>query len=191
MKLLHVLGCFYSPKQCSCHFEWKSPQHIFVAWFPGFTSALFLLKCHHAVLFPQADSSDESFLLRAEDLEARVEALHQEGRRVRAFMLVHPNNPLGDVYSPQLLSDLMDVCARYAIWISRLLCSLTLSVFPLSHLVFFTDTRSTSSATKSTPFPFSLTKTSRPLARPSAVSSAFLTRIQIALTSCGDWVRWV
>lgn len=40
MKLLHVLGCFYSPKQCSCHFEWKSPQHIFVAWFPGFTSAL-------------------------------------------------------------------------------------------------------------------------------------------------------
>ncbi|ROT69908.1 1-aminocyclopropane-1-carboxylate synthase-like protein 1 [Penaeus vannamei] len=67
------------------------------------------------VLRQEADSSDESFLLRAEDLEARVEALHQEGRRVRAFMLVHPNNPLGDVYSPQLLSDLMDVCARHEI----------------------------------------------------------------------------
>ncbi|XP_063594441.1 1-aminocyclopropane-1-carboxylate synthase-like protein 1 [Penaeus indicus] len=67
------------------------------------------------VLRQEVSSSSESFLLRAEDLEARIEALRQEGRRVRAFMLVHPNNPLGDVYSPQLLTDLMGVCARHEV----------------------------------------------------------------------------
>ncbi|XP_042856908.1 1-aminocyclopropane-1-carboxylate synthase-like protein 1 [Penaeus japonicus] len=77
----------------------------------------------------EADSSGESFLPRAEDLEAQIESLRQEGRRVRAFMLVHPNNPLGDVYSPQLLASLMHVCARHEVhFISDEIYAL--SIFP-------------------------------------------------------------
>jgi len=37
------------------------------------------------------------------------------GRAVKAFFLVNPNNPLGEVYSSELVLQLMEVCHRSAL----------------------------------------------------------------------------
>jgi hypothetical protein len=37
------------------------------------------------------------------------------GKTVKAFFLVNPNNPLGEVYSSQLVLQLMEVCHRSAL----------------------------------------------------------------------------
>lgn len=60
----------------------------------------------------QGEDSKTSFILEAEALRSCIQSIKASGRRVRAFILLHPHNPLGDVYTPELLHDLMDVCAR-------------------------------------------------------------------------------
>lgn len=60
----------------------------------------------------QDGDSKTSFILEPEALRSHIQSLKASGHRVRAFILLHPNNPLGDVYAPELLHDLMDVCAR-------------------------------------------------------------------------------
>jgi hypothetical protein len=45
------------------------------------------------------------------------------GRAVKAFFLVNPNNPLGEVYSSELVLQLMEVCHRSALvlWVILIL----------------------------------------------------------------------
>lgn len=61
------------------------------------------------------DGNGESFGLNPEDLESRIVFLKESGKRVRAFIFLHPQNPLGDVYSPQLLTQLLHICAKYEV----------------------------------------------------------------------------
>ncbi|KAK8404037.1 hypothetical protein O3P69_000243 [Scylla paramamosain] len=58
------------------------------------------------------DSEGRTFNLQPEALERRINELRAQDRRVRAFLLISPQNPLGEVYSPVLLKQLLDVCAR-------------------------------------------------------------------------------
>ncbi|XP_076064842.1 1-aminocyclopropane-1-carboxylate synthase-like protein 1 [Oratosquilla oratoria] len=61
------------------------------------------------------DNAEESFRLCKEAVEDKILETQSAGRRVRALILVNPNNPLGDVYSPGLLIDIMKICAKYEV----------------------------------------------------------------------------
>lgn len=54
-----------------------------------------------------------TFDLRPEDVEERIVQLTSEGKRVRGLVLLHPHNPLGTSYSPELLRKIFAVCARH------------------------------------------------------------------------------
>ena len=56
-----------------------------------------------------------TFELNADVLETTIMEQKALGRAVKAFFLVNPNNPLGEVYSPQLVLQLMEVCHRSAL----------------------------------------------------------------------------
>lgn len=53
-----------------------------------------------------------TFDLNADILEATIMEQKAAGRTLKAFFLVNPNNPLGEVYSSQLVLQLMEVCHR-------------------------------------------------------------------------------
>ncbi|XP_076064845.1 putative inactive 1-aminocyclopropane-1-carboxylate synthase-like protein 2 isoform X2 [Oratosquilla oratoria] len=59
------------------------------------------------------DNAGESFQLCKEAVEDKIVEALSAKRRVRAFILVNPNNPLGDVYPPSLILDIMKICAKY------------------------------------------------------------------------------
>ncbi|XP_069678877.1 probable inactive 1-aminocyclopropane-1-carboxylate synthase-like protein 2 [Periplaneta americana] len=56
-----------------------------------------------------------TFELNAEILETTIMEQKAAGRKVKAFFLVNPSNPLGEVYSPELVLQLMEVCQRYGL----------------------------------------------------------------------------
>uniref|UniRef100_A0A2P2IBW4 1-aminocyclopropane-1-carboxylate synthase-like protein 1 n=1 Tax=Hirondellea gigas TaxID=1518452 RepID=A0A2P2IBW4_9CRUS len=56
---------------------------------------------------------ERDFELQAVDLENRIQELTSEGKVVRVFILVNPQNPTGDIYPEALLRDLLNVCAKY------------------------------------------------------------------------------
>lgn len=70
------------------------------------------VKVEPLELLEEEDSEGRTFSLQPEALERRVKELRAQGRVVRGFLLVNPQNPLGEVYSPALLTQLLDVCAR-------------------------------------------------------------------------------
>jgi bifunctional pyridoxal-dependent enzyme with beta-cystathionase and maltose regulon repressor activities len=55
----------------------------------------------------------DDFRLTPALLEQQLQQLRDEGARVGLVVLVNPHNPLGDVYSPHLVLDLLRVCARF------------------------------------------------------------------------------
>jgi histidinol-phosphate/aromatic aminotransferase/cobyric acid decarboxylase-like protein len=66
--------------------------------------------------------------LNANILEATIMEQKAAGRTVKAFFLVNPNNPLGDVYSSQLVLQLMEVCHRSVLVLLDLLIPGTFGV---------------------------------------------------------------
>ncbi|PNF40153.1 hypothetical protein B7P43_G09761 [Cryptotermes secundus] len=56
-----------------------------------------------------------AFELNGDLLEDTIMEQKATGRVVKAFYLVNPNNPLGEVYSPQLVLQLMEVCHRHGL----------------------------------------------------------------------------
>jgi hypothetical protein len=62
-----------------------------------------------------------TFDLNADILEATIMEQKAAGRTLKAFFLVNPNNPLGEVYSSQLVLQLMEVCHRSALALLDLL----------------------------------------------------------------------
>ncbi|KAJ9597570.1 hypothetical protein L9F63_011571 [Diploptera punctata] len=56
-----------------------------------------------------------TFELTAALLEDGIRDHIARGKNVKGFMLVNPNNPLGDVYSPELVVELLFVCNKYDI----------------------------------------------------------------------------
>ncbi|KAK7084311.1 hypothetical protein SK128_002086 [Halocaridina rubra] len=60
----------------------------------------------------EEDETGESFSLKAKDLDERIVSLKNSGKNVRVFILLHPQNPLGDIYSPELIMQLLHVCAK-------------------------------------------------------------------------------
>ncbi|XP_076064837.1 putative inactive 1-aminocyclopropane-1-carboxylate synthase-like protein 2 [Oratosquilla oratoria] len=71
------------------------------------------LDIHPVALRAKPDSEGRTFQLRVEEVEAKVNEAKATGRRVRAFILVNPQNPLGEVYPPDLLLDLLNLCAKH------------------------------------------------------------------------------
>ncbi|CAL4075496.1 unnamed protein product, partial [Meganyctiphanes norvegica] len=66
-------------------------------------------------LSEKPNSDGISFFLDHTMLESRIQEVKSKGQSVRAFILLHPHNPLGDVYSHEHIRKLMHVCARYQI----------------------------------------------------------------------------
>lgn len=55
------------------------------------------------------------FQLRPDVIEAAIKKALKSGRVVRGVLLVNPNNPLGDVYSADLIYEILKLCHRYSI----------------------------------------------------------------------------
>jgi len=62
---------------------------------------------------PPGPDGAAPYALDVKCLEAAYLKAKDEGKRVKAFVLVNPNNPLGSVYSAQQVSDVLDFCAKY------------------------------------------------------------------------------
>ncbi|XP_066557120.1 1-aminocyclopropane-1-carboxylate synthase-like protein 1 isoform X1 [Amia ocellicauda] len=60
----------------------------------------------------QSGSEDRPFHLTVEKLERALEEARQEGINVRAIILINPHNPLGDVYSPSEMQELLEFAKR-------------------------------------------------------------------------------
>ena len=63
-------------------------------------------------LIPQLDENGKSFELKSEALEEKIIELKNKGDNVKGFILVNPNNPLGEIYPPDLVLRLATVCAK-------------------------------------------------------------------------------
>ncbi|XP_048806787.1 1-aminocyclopropane-1-carboxylate synthase-like protein 1 isoform X3 [Lagopus muta] len=53
------------------------------------------------------------FQLTAEKLEAALQRAKKQGIRVRALVLINPNNPLGNIYPAQLLKECLEFAHRH------------------------------------------------------------------------------
>lgn len=56
--------------------------------------------------------ADEQFKLTAEALDDRILELQSEGKNVKAFVLINPQNPIGCVYDENLILDILTVCSK-------------------------------------------------------------------------------
>ncbi|KAM4027120.1 1-aminocyclopropane-1-carboxylate synthase-like protein 1 isoform 2-T5 [Anomaloglossus baeobatrachus] len=56
-----------------------------------------------------------SFSLTIEKLEEGMEKAKQQGIKVKALVLINPQNPLGEVYSPHLLKECLEFASRYSL----------------------------------------------------------------------------
>jgi hypothetical protein len=83
------------------------------------------LCLHYQICF----ATPSTFELNADVLEATIMEQKALGRAVKAFFLVNPNNPLGEVYSSQLVLQLMEVCHRSVLVLLVLLILDTFKVF--------------------------------------------------------------
>ena len=63
-------------------------------------------------LFQNCATIDEQFKLTAEALEDRILELQLEGKNVKAFVLINPQNPIGCVYEENLVMDILTVCSK-------------------------------------------------------------------------------
>ncbi|KAF2356671.1 Aminotransferase class I/classII [Trinorchestia longiramus] len=76
-------------------------------------SAVKMMPVH---LLPKKEAGTEKdFELAVEAVERRIEELEAKGKKVGAFVLLNPQNPLGDVYPPHLVMDLLKICAQHKI----------------------------------------------------------------------------
>ncbi|XP_064120214.1 1-aminocyclopropane-1-carboxylate synthase-like protein 1 [Macrobrachium nipponense] len=66
-------------------------------------------------LSEEEDENGQTFALKPEELERKIVSLRATGKNVRCFILVTPNNPLGDIYSAELMMELLNVCAKYEV----------------------------------------------------------------------------
>jgi aspartate/methionine/tyrosine aminotransferase len=71
-------------------------------------SDLLLVLLHYQI----RAGATSAFELTGDLLETAIMEQKATGRAVKAFYLVNPNNPLGEVYSPQLVLQLIEVCHR-------------------------------------------------------------------------------
>ncbi|CAJ0929033.1 unnamed protein product [Ranitomeya imitator] len=55
------------------------------------------------------------FSLTIQKLEEGMEKAKQQGIRVKALILINPQNPLGEVYSPRLLKECLEFASRYSL----------------------------------------------------------------------------
>ncbi|XP_063861804.1 1-aminocyclopropane-1-carboxylate synthase-like protein 1 isoform X4 [Scylla paramamosain] len=70
-----------------------------------------------ATVVPLPCQEMENFALKEEDLKSLIKQYLDDGQRVRVFVLLHPHNPLGHVYSTEQLRNIMKICAQYKIHI--------------------------------------------------------------------------
>ncbi|XP_059172873.1 1-aminocyclopropane-1-carboxylate synthase-like protein 1, partial [Physella acuta] len=62
-------------------------------------------------------SHTKPYSLDVHRLEASYLEAEKSGKRVKAILIVNPNNPLGDVYTAQQLQALLDFAARYKLYV--------------------------------------------------------------------------
>ncbi|NXC50915.1 1A1L1 protein, partial [Penelope pileata] len=71
-----------------------------------------LQPVHVPLCSEMSDEESHPFQLTVEKLEAALQRAKNEGIRVRALILINPNNPLGDIYPAQLLKDCLEFAHR-------------------------------------------------------------------------------
>lgn len=54
----------------------------------------------------------ETFILTGKLLENRILELQSQGKRPKGFVLISPHNPMGDIYSQDLIMDLLNICRK-------------------------------------------------------------------------------
>ena len=61
------------------------------------------------------EKENSPFVLTATLLESAIMKQLNLGKKVKGFIFCNPNNPLGEIYGPDLTIQLMKVCAKYEI----------------------------------------------------------------------------
>uniref|UniRef100_A0A8D0CH60 1-aminocyclopropane-1-carboxylate synthase-like protein 1 n=1 Tax=Scleropages formosus TaxID=113540 RepID=A0A8D0CH60_SCLFO len=70
----------------------------------------------HAPLDCQpGDAGGRPFQLRVEKLQEALEEATREGVTVRAVIVLNPHNPLGEIYSPQEVTDVLEFAKRHGL----------------------------------------------------------------------------
>ncbi|XP_075067940.1 1-aminocyclopropane-1-carboxylate synthase-like protein 1 isoform X2 [Mixophyes fleayi] len=70
----------------------------------------------HVPLYSKVTEKDgHSFQLTIQLLEEAMEKGRQQGIKIRALILINPQNPLGEIYSTQLLKECLEFASRYSL----------------------------------------------------------------------------
>ncbi|KAM7123893.1 LOW QUALITY PROTEIN: 1-aminocyclopropane-1-carboxylate synthase-like protein 1 [Ciconia maguari] len=87
------------------------------AYYGGINSKMWLygrIQPVHVPLFSEVtDEESHPFQLTVEKLEDALQRAKKQGIQVRALILTKPHNPLGDIYSAQLLKECLEFAHRY------------------------------------------------------------------------------
>jgi len=86
-----------------------TPTPVYASVFADFTDRP-LIDVQQLQLRPE-----NNFLLTADMLDARIQELAAAGKKVKAFILLNPNNPLGCNYDEATVRALLNVCAKHEV----------------------------------------------------------------------------
>nr|XP_045605766.1 probable inactive 1-aminocyclopropane-1-carboxylate synthase-like protein 2 [Procambarus clarkii] len=68
-----------------------------------------------ATVVPLVCSQEDNFSFDPQELEKLIQNIEDEGRCVRALVLLNPHNPLGHIYSNSQLRRLLEICAQHEV----------------------------------------------------------------------------
>ncbi|KAJ9579121.1 hypothetical protein L9F63_024771, partial [Diploptera punctata] len=89
-----------------------TPSPCYTRIFVNFNER-FQVHVEDVILKNATDEGTVTFELTAAILENTIKEQMKRGKKVKGFFLVNPNNPLGEVYTSELVLQLMSVCHRY------------------------------------------------------------------------------
>ncbi|KAM8939707.1 1-aminocyclopropane-1-carboxylate synthase-like protein 1 [Pelodytes ibericus] len=92
---------------------------IATPFYGGITQSIFLysgVKLVYVHLESKASGlGTRPFQLTVKKLETSLQAAREEGRNVKALILINPHNPLGDIYSPSEMLEFLEFAKRHSL----------------------------------------------------------------------------
>ncbi|XP_053304516.1 1-aminocyclopropane-1-carboxylate synthase-like protein 1 isoform X2 [Spea bombifrons] len=92
---------------------------IATPFYGGITQSIFLyssIKLVYVHLESKVSApGSRPFQLTVQKLEATLQAAREEGSNVKALILINPQNPLGDVYSPSEMMEFLEFAKRHTL----------------------------------------------------------------------------
>ncbi|XP_078658306.1 1-aminocyclopropane-1-carboxylate synthase-like protein 1 isoform X4 [Branchiostoma floridae x Branchiostoma belcheri] len=84
-----------------------------VFWDVGGRAQIQTLPVHLSSKMEEGET--KPFQLTAKKIEDTYNEATAEGKKIVGILLINPHNPLGDIYSPELLMDILNFCHRHSL----------------------------------------------------------------------------